>query len=181
MEITAEEIVECFNDSLIAHFFPDIQTETGQEYLLALANYTLSCGTSARIATLCPDMMCCFAQHYIGWLLASWANAEVKDDGTLCLDDPAMCEPAQFLKRKTIGGKECEYDIIDVRKTCCPCPEKAVTAWEKEWNRILECCETANAAIFITAGSWRSDCNKPKSCCGADWEVNDSCCEKKCK
>ncbi len=183
-EITAESIRDCFNGSLMALFFPDLQSETGQEYLLVLSNYTLKCGTGAQIAAMCPDMMCCFAQNYIGYLLSSWAAVgAISDDGEICLTDPAVCEPAMYLKTREIGSVTCTWDQIDVRKSCCDCPEQAAAAWKAEYERMIDCCNAANAAVFITAGSWMPDCPQMKGCCGADWSISDAgCCptEKRC-
>ena len=168
MDVTAEEIRDCFNNSFMALFFPDIvNTDEGQEYLLALSSYVLTCGNGKTLAANCPKILCCFAQHYIGWLLASWASADIKDSGEVCLTDPAACTPATFLKSKEIGGVRCEFDVVDVRKTCCVCPETAVTAWRAEWERLLNAC---NASYVVCAGSYQPKSCKPQGCgCGADY------------
>ena len=165
--MTAEDIRQCFNDSLMAHFFPEIvNSDEGQKYLLAISQYVLTCGNGKTIAAQCPDILCCFAQHYIGWLLASWAAADIKDDGTICLTDPASCTPATFLKSKEVGGVKCQFDVVDMSKTCCPCPETAVTAWRKEWERLLNAC----TSLYIpVAGSFMPKNCMPKGCgCSAD-------------
>ena len=170
--MTAEDIRQCFNDSLHALFFPDlVQSSEGQEYLLALSNYVLTCGNGKTIAANCPDILCCFAQNYIAWLLSSWAAVDaISDDGTICLTDPAASQPATYLKSKEIGGVRCEFDIVDVSKTCRVCPDTAVSAWRSEWEKLLNSC---NASYVICAGSYTPKICMPKGCgCGADyWKV----------
>lgn len=170
-EFTAEDVLKCFNDGFLALFFPELKGPEAQEYLLAMAHYVMDCGNGQYIAEHCPKIFCCWASHYMAWLLATWATADITDGGEVCLTDPAACKPAQYLKSKEVGNKKCQWDIIDMSKTCCPCPPKAWQEWEAKWKELIECCRIANSCPFIVGGSWmpENEC-KPKGCgCGADY------------
>lgn len=165
--MTAQDVLDCFNDSFLSVFFPKFDSVEGQEYLLALSQYALDCGNGKTIAENCPAIFCCWASNYIAWLLSNWADAEVSEDGTIGIADPAISQPSFYLKKKTIGGKTCEWDVLDVSKSCSTCPTKAVDEWEAKWKELAECCEATLCEPFIAGGTYRhkSSCN---SCCGAD-------------
>lgn len=164
--MTAQEIVDCFKASFIFTFFPKLNNPEGDEYLLALAAYVLQCGKGKHISENCPDELCCFAIHYIGWLLSTWAAVDVDDDGNIVIDDPAVTQPAVYLKRKTIGGKTCEWDVLDVSKSCSKCPPSSMDYWFDLWNNVLDCC--TKPVIFLGGGSWRPEKTKCAPCCG-EW------------
>jgi len=155
MSFTPEEVRECFNESFLASFFPQLTSATGQEYLLSISGYAISCGAGKYMAMNCPDNFCCWAIHYIAYTLSSWARVEIDDANNLVnLPDPSQSQPAVYLKEKQIGEKTCKWELIDVKKACSPCPPSAMDAWKAQYEELMTCCETVTVGIPMGGGTY---------------------------
>lgn len=147
--MTSDELANKFLSHLLANFFPNIQSEAGQQFVKALAEYVIDC--YGNVLKNCPNDFNCFAIHFMADTLARWevkfGKAEdycdgdsTNEDGSVTILEPAGNQAITYLKSKSFGTKKCEFGLI--------AKASQRDQWELKWREIYDDCKVANIPIF---------------------------------
>lgn len=163
-QVDIDKIVDSFNNSPMAIFFPNIVTDAGQALVAALAEHIIDCDFE-NIRENCPNIWCCYAAFLIAIMLATWPvsvclTTEVPA-GELKIGDISDCgmDVQLFLKRKKTGMRECEW--AQYKPSAKGCPPSALAQWSLRSKKMEEQCLLSQDELFMGGGSnWPSCATK---------------------
>lgn len=147
--MTAQEIVDAFKASIFFYLFPNLGTEAGEEIMLAIAEWIISCDIEYnRIADRCPKYALCYAAAKLAYILITWSisvqtGGDDGDGSTAVVPTPN--NELVHVKRDVVGRVSREYERFD--PVCDDCDDKVVAQAKGLMDDYLAACK----ALFLGA------------------------------
>jgi len=163
-------MLETFNKSMFARFFPNIETAEGQAFLQEVINYIDMC--YGDVKDNCPNLYECFALNYMAYILTVW-NVTFQEEGSEVVVPPVEAtEPYLYLKQREVGGVSCTYEAW--KPDCVDCGQTVVSKWKADWEKSLAMCQKACEGLPLMGGSNYPQIDR-ETCCNSH-KIKKTCC-----
>lgn len=143
-----DSLVESFNGSFLSVFFPQIESDAGQELLAAVAEYVIDC--HPRFINNCPKIWDDFAIHKIALIILNWGITV--DGENVIVQTPSTDNNVQvYLKSRKIGDKTCTFEQV---KDSLNSGDSAAVSWRLKCEKLESLCDLACNDINEGGGSF---------------------------